>query len=115
MNEKLKPSLSIYTRYLSVTIYVRYFHFLLSVPNPDWDPPPNPDISAALVSVRLVLPQPPPFHEKVHRQHRKAISSLSQNPDITIKPADKNLGTCILSTKWYIQECLRQLTNTTTY
>ena len=43
------------------------------------------------------------------------ISSLVNNDSIVIKPADKNLGVCVIDKKWYVQEALRQLSDQLTY
>jgi hypothetical protein len=48
-------------------------------------------------------------------QEITAIHSLRSNPDIKICPADKNLGTVIVDTKWYRSEVLRQLNDVKTY
>ena len=45
----------------------------------------------------------------------KSIINLSNNPNIIITGADKNLGLCINSTKWYMMEYKRQLSDTDTY
>lgn len=39
----------------------------------------------------------------------RSLKKLRKNPAITIKPADKNLGTVILDTAVYIKECLKHL------
>lgn len=43
------------------------------------------------------------------------IQSLIDNINIVIKPADKNLGVCVVDKNWYIMEALRQLLDQTTY
>jgi hypothetical protein len=44
-----------------------------------------------------------------------AISRLQRDPSIVIKPADKNLGLCIVDKKWYTEECAKQLSDTAKY
>jgi hypothetical protein len=41
--------------------------------------------------------------------------ALKEDKDIIIKPADKNLGLCIVDREWYIKECSEILANTDTY
>jgi hypothetical protein len=38
-----------------------------------------------------------------------AISALRCNPHIIIRPADKNMGLCVVKRDWYIQKCLEHL------
>ena len=56
----------------------------------------------------------PKFHN-LTKGERQALHSLQNNPEIVIKPADK--GGCIVlqNTLDYIQECLRQLSDTNFY
>jgi hypothetical protein len=37
------------------------------------------------------------------------------DPSITVKPSDKNMGLCILDAVWYVAECNRQLSDPATY
>lgn len=48
-------------------------------------------------------------------QHIKRIHNLAKRPDIIVNVADKNLGFCINSTKWYVQEYDRQLSDNNVY
>ena len=48
-------------------------------------------------------------------KERQAVKSLSQNPNIIIKPADKGGAIVIQDKQKYIEECLRQLNNTEHY
>ena len=56
-----------------------------------------------------------PYKHNFTREERLAITSLVNNPHITIKPADK--GSCIVlqDTTAYIRECESQLNNTKFY
>ena len=49
------------------------------------------------------------------KKERQAVKSLSQNPNIIIKPADKGGAIVIQDKQKYIEECLRQLNNTEHY
>lgn len=44
-----------------------------------------------------------------------SIRTLRDNDFIIIKPADKNLGTAVVNTSWYIQEAKRQLEDRSVY
>jgi len=46
---------------------------------------------------------------------KKALQQLRQDKDIVIKPADKNMGLCIVDKAWYVQECERHVLDTATY
>lgn len=46
---------------------------------------------------------------------QQSVRDLYNNDDIVIKPADKNLGTCILSTTLYTELCLKHLNDSATY
>ena len=57
-----------------------------------------------------------PTANNLTRQQRKAIANLRrERQTVTIKPADKNLGIVIMNTDDYIQQCVAQLSDTTTY
>jgi hypothetical protein len=45
----------------------------------------------------------------------KAIMSLRANTGIVIRPADKNLGSTIMTTEWYEKACLAHLEDASTY
>ena len=85
------------------------------IPNPSWNPPAVPEITQTITSITSALPSPPTIQPRPHRNFRTALHNLKNNQDIVIKPADKNLGTCILSKDWYLNECLRQLNDKNTY
>ena len=44
-----------------------------------------------------------------------ALQSLLRDQSIIIKPADKNLGTCVVGSDWYERTALEQLSDTDTY
>jgi len=44
-----------------------------------------------------------------------ALENLVNNKKIVVKPADKNLGLCIVDTEWYNNEMLSQLKDRSTY
>jgi hypothetical protein len=50
-----------------------------------------------------------------HRDDTTFIQRLINNPDITCKPADKNLGLVLVDTSWYIDELRRMLKDRVTY
>ena len=45
----------------------------------------------------------------------RTLDALCHDANIIVKPADKNLGLTLISKEWYIAECERQLTDTSTY
>jgi hypothetical protein len=46
---------------------------------------------------------------------RDTLTELMNNKDIIITDADKNMGICVIATKEYVDEGLRQLNDTSTY
>lgn len=57
------------------------------------------------------------LHQRVNHSRRDVafIQRLMTDASITIKPADKNLGMCLVDTDWYNRELQRMLTVRTTY
>nr|XP_054750223.1 uncharacterized protein LOC129255931 [Lytechinus pictus] len=55
------------------------------------------------------------YHDNLSRQERQALESLRSNPNIVIKPADKGSAIVVMSSKDYIDEGIRQLSDVTTY
>ena len=54
--------------------------------------------------------------DNLTRQQRTALANLKkQQQTVTIKPADKNLGIVLMNTDDYIQQCMKQLSDKTTY
>ena len=62
------------------------------------------------------LSKPPKYNRfNLTKKERQAVKSLSQNPNIIIKPADKGGAIVIQDKQKYIEECLRQLNNKVHY
>ena len=91
------------------------------VPNPAWQPSrASPAVEAQLEDLGQRLQQTQaalPKHEGFNcaREEREALDALCHDANIIVKPADKNLGLTLISREWYIAECERQLTDTSTY
>ena len=91
------------------------------VPNPAWQPSrASPAVEAQLEDLGERLRQTQaslPRHEGFNcaREEREALDALCHDANIIVKPADKNLGLTLISREWYIDECERQLTDTSTY
>ena len=91
------------------------------VPNPAWQPSrASPAVEAQLEDLGQRLQQTQaalPRHEGFNcaREEREALDALCHDANIIVKPADKNLGLTLISREWYIAECERQLTDTSTY
>ena len=49
------------------------------------------------------------FVTNVSIQERRVLQRLRAETSLVIKPADKNLGLCVISREWYLSEGLRQL------
>lgn len=98
------------------------------VPNPTWMPPSAPmpvqeqldklwsDITAAEADSsdywrrgKGVRRSNTPLSEV------RALLDLKDRKDIIVKPADKNLGLTLIGREWYMEECYRQLGDTSTY
>ncbi|KAK4694560.1 hypothetical protein P7C70_g8712, partial [Phenoliferia sp. Uapishka_3] len=81
----------------------------------------RPDIEAGLergresLSTQLSVANFAPIHANVSNKMISGLLDLYKNGEILIKPSDKNLGPCILPIDWYVGECMRQLSDTTTY
>lgn len=93
----------------------------LRVPNPSWNPPnsykPLEDI---ITNGRARLWESVDTCRNIRQNHlphylSRALRKLRTNPKIIVKPADKNLGLCILDREWYLNEGHRQLSDTTVY
>ena len=91
------------------------------IPNPAWQPSrASPAVEAQLEDLGQRLQQTQaalPRHEGFNcaREEREALDALCHDANIIVKPADKNLGLTLISREWYIAECERQLTDTSTY
>ena len=91
------------------------------VPNPAWQPSrASPAVEAQLEDLGQRLRETQaslPRHEGFNcsREEREALEDLCHDANIIVKPADKNLGLTLITREWYIAECERQLTDTSTY
>lgn len=56
-----------------------------------------------------------PAHSNLSKSLATAIRKLATDKSIVIKAADKNLGVTVLSSSWYTQEALRQLSDAAVY
>ena len=56
-----------------------------------------------------------PRHTNFTREQQQALRSLINNKNITIKPADKGGGICLLNTTDYIKKIMDHLNDTNTY
>ena len=89
------------------------------VPNPSWNPKPKYQPLEEIIAhgKTLLLESIETCHHT--RQNRlrhhlsKALRKLKSNPNIIIKPADKNLGLCVLDREWYLNKGQRQLSDAT--
>ncbi len=78
----------------------------------------NPLIENYIIDTKeLLLPQLPHlFHhdrQNLNQKETKAIKLLHKNHNVTVKPADKNLGIVIMNTNDYLDLCLTHLSSTT--
>lgn len=76
------------------------------------------DVSAALKScydAQSVLMRARPMRDNMPLKMRHALVELQNDPNIIVKPSDKNMGLCILDAAWYVAECNRQLSDPATY
>ena len=103
--------LSLQFRSAPNTNFLPKFH----IPNPTWVPaqPSAPfrlwlDQTKALFS-QLTSQPLPAYRLNLTPSQRLTLHSLRTNPDIIVKPADKNLGPCIMDRSWYEGELRRQL------
>jgi len=100
------------------------------VPNPDWYPPvPLPScvlqylqdsrrrVQATLRTVAPLFTQSPCAARLANISHQElqAAHELKQHPHLIIKPADKGLGTCVVSTNWYTRNVQLHLNDTAVY
>lgn len=54
-------------------------------------------------------------HYNISKNEIQALKNLENDTSIVCKPADKNLGLCIVDKSWYDNEVLRQLNDSKTY
>ena len=67
------------------------------------------------VEHNILNTSPRPVHDNLTPRERNALNELNRRTDIVIKRADKGSGTVVLRRDWYINECLRQLSDTKFY
>lgn len=98
------------------------------VPNPTWMPPPAPtfiqdnldDLWNAIAAAETSSAAYWRHGKGVRRSNTptsevRALRDLMTRNDIIVKPADKNLGLTLIGREWYMGECLRQLSDGSTY
>jgi hypothetical protein len=67
-------------------------------------------LRAQIAAIPTTLQKPNVLHTAY-----KCLQSLLNGSKYLVKPADKNLGPCILPTSWYTRECKNQLRDQNTY
>ena len=84
-----------------------------------WKPPsgsPNLETFANMNDMTLGKSYFPRIKKQnITNAEREALKSLSKNPNITIKPADKGGSIVVMDTADYVTEAQRQLTDESTY
>ena len=86
-----------------------------------WNPPrENPELEDKLFAVRQELRENiavniPHWKNNLSKQEREELRELKSNPNITVLPADKNLGPSLLATDWVQAETLRHLHDELSY
>lgn len=86
----------------------------LFTPPPHTTPPEIMAFEQAVIHEIETMRDPKVFKNTTAEEF-KAIKSLQNNPNITIKPADKGGGLVILNTKGYDLECKRLLDDKKNY
>jgi hypothetical protein len=103
------------------TTFQRKFHV-----HSTWQPPhAHPSIDVPLQKLHTTIHR---YSKKIMAaEHTKlrcnkktralpsSLSSFFNNPDILIKPSDKNLGLTVITTEWYLEEAGTQLGDPFTY
>ena len=78
---------------------------------------PNYSLSKRIINEQLdlldSLKAPPP--RNLSKNELEALKELKTNPDIIIKPADKNLGITVLSTTIYNELCMKHINENDCY
>ena len=72
-------------------------------------------ISTVEKRIHIALKRVRYMHMSTPKAISQALESLKNDNSIIIKHADKNLGTCVVSTEWYEKTALDQLNDLTTY
>ena len=121
---------SILQEYQNLSRSLRLKHFFrksnsppsnpFKLPNPNWNPPTKyPPLESILHKHNISLSTN--LHDnilpniKIPLHLQLAITSLKNNNKITILPADKNIGVCVLDKKTYLDKALEHLSDITTY
>ena len=85
----------------------------------NWTPPlrrdPALDTFLDAVGHDLFKLKPALVRKNLTTRERHASKMLSRRTDIVIKSADKGSGTVVMDRDWYINECLRELSDTKFY
>ena len=79
------------------------------------DPSPHRDAALDTVEHDLFNVTPAPIRDNLTTRERHALKRLSRLNDFVIMSADKGSGTVVMDRNWYIDECLRQLTDSKFY
>ncbi len=94
----------------------------LFVKNTNYQPPPaGPFIEQYLQDAYHKLKHNMELNPVYHKANnynstlKQILSQLARNSKIVVKPADKNLGTVVVSRHWYEAEALSQLNDSSTY
>ena len=93
---------------------------LLRLPNPEFSPAPatwpyEQYLDAVKSKLLTEVHDSPVRYSRLPAPMRLALRTLREDDSIIIKPADKNLGTAIVDTTWYINEARRQLGDAKVY
>lgn len=90
-------------------------HRALKLPNPSFHPKPLDEHTELLVQqcrhklTACMYSSSAAAHCNMSKQDILALKQLKEDTRIVIKPADKNLGTTIVTRTWYVQEAKRLL------
>lgn len=128
MQESLTSSLATYNRRLTLALYFSQEEehaYDTSIPRKPstwlptgrrrWTEPLNSYIETITRNAHITLTKSRTFYDADAAVIRRTLLDLRANPDIIIKPADKNLGLVIMNPPDYITMCKKHLTDTHTY
>lgn len=90
------------------------------IPVPDWQPEPmnaklENDLTFYYESIHNRLKNLPPILSNLSSPQEKALRNLRKNLNLIIKPADKNLGPCVIDKSQYMSAVYEQLNNISNY